>query len=378
MSQALRITSPVHGDILNRHDGTATPEGLMATVRGTCVAGADVVVSVEGASAVGRSPERRFEAHATTRGETFEARVLLQGHHNRISARAGGQEASVEVLWDRNSFPRFRFSIDDNILFLKDLAQSSYSSLFDHWYLAFWRGLHERYGAKIHFNIYYQTDESVYANGFFRLTDMPERFKEEWQANSDWMRLTFHAWQNKPDRPYQHATYEQMAHDYDKITEQIVRFAGPELLSTFTTVHWSQAPRDAIRALRDRGVVGLKGTFGGQRNYPRTTRLYLDEAMGAYVGSRDYWWDPEMDLIMVAGDAVLNNFPLDAIVPRLEEVSASPHTSEVIDLMIHEQYFRPELSIYQPDAQEKVVTAVAWVAERGYKPVHYDEGFLGA
>ena len=39
--------------------------------------------------------------------------------------------------------------------------------------------------------------------------------------------------------------------------------------------------------------------------------------------------------------------------------------------MIHEQYFYPHLRGYQPDFQEKIMTAVKWAFDNGYKP-----GFL--
>ena len=43
-----------------------------------------------------------------------------------------------------------------------------------------------------------------------------------------------------------------------------------------------------------------------------------------------------------------------------------------IDLLIHEQYFYPFYSNYQPDYKEKVLTAVKWAADKGYEPA-----FLG-
>ncbi|NPV08105.1 MAG: hypothetical protein HPY83_18275 [Anaerolineae bacterium] len=378
MTTTLRITNPVHGDILNRHDGTARAEGLVVAIEGSCPAEAGVSVSVEGAPGVNQQARSRVQVDATVRGDCFEAQVPLQDRHNRITARGAGQQASIEVLWDRDSYPRCRFSIDDNILFLKDLARGDYTSVFDHWYLAFWKSLHERYGAKFHFNIYYQTDASVFGGRPFRLPEMPDRFRAEWTANADWLRLTFHAWQNKPDHPYQSSTYEQMTHDYEWVTQEIERFAGPDLISSFTTVHWADASRESVRALRDRGVTGLKGRFARNRGRVPETRYYLDEALADHIGGRDYWWDPSIDMRFVACEAVVNNLAVSEVVPRLEQVSANPHTGEVIELTIHEQYFRPELSLYQADVQQKVIAAISWLSEHGYAPVFWDEGFLGA
>ncbi|NPV06995.1 MAG: hypothetical protein HPY83_03395 [Anaerolineae bacterium] len=367
-SEGVQVTWPWSGDILNRHDGVQTPKGLRITVRGTTPADTALSVTCNG----------RPAHEVRRRGARFEADVLLHDHRCDLTVRAGEASAVVPVLWDRDSFPRYRFSIDDNILFLKDLAQGDYPSLFDHWYLAFWRSIHQRFGTKVHVNIYYQTDPSVWDGETFRLPQMPDRFMGEWQDNADWLRLTFHARQNKPDRPYKDAGYDELARDYDMVTEQIRRFAGDELTSTFTTVHWAEATRDGVRALRDRGVKGLIGLFDRRHGRTPYTRYYLSEELADHVAARDYWWDPDMDMLYVSCDMVVNSYALDEVLPRLEAVSSSPHTSEVIELLIHEQYFRRELSIYQPDAQYKVVRAVEWVSERGYRPVFWSEGFIGA
>jgi len=370
-SSKFLVTWPWSGDILNRHDGTVSPQGLTVWVRG--IAPVDATVT-----ATCISGEKQGEpAQAKRDGIHFEAPVLLLGQRNVIRVNSNDQTIDIPVLWDMNSQPRYRFSVDDNILFLKDLAESNYDSIFEHWFLGFWHGIHEKYGTKVHFNIFYQTDASVYSGPVFQLPQMPDRFKNEFRANSDWLHLTFHAWQNKPDRPYKDAGYEKMAHDYEAVTEQIKRFAGEEVLSTFTTVHWAEATKEGVRALRDRGVKGLIGLFDQRHNSTPNTRYYLDESLSDHVAKRDYWWDPDMDMIFVSCDSVVNTYSLDDVVPRLETMGSNAHTGELMELLIHEQYFRPELSIYQPDVQEKVIRAVEWVTKRGYKPVFWGDGFVG-
>ncbi|MCL5744184.1 MAG: hypothetical protein M1541_09705 [Acidobacteria bacterium] len=50
----------------------------------------------------------------------------------------------------------------------------------------------------------------------------------------------------------------------------------------------------------------------------------------------------------------------------------------MIELMIHEQYFYPDYRAYEPDYRARVERAIEWVTRRGYKPVFYKDGFLGA
>jgi hypothetical protein len=61
----------------------------------------------------------------------------------------------------------------------------------------------------------------------------------------------------------------------------------------------------------------------------------------------------------------------------LDEREQSVHTCEMIELLIHEQYFWQETGIYQPTIKDKVRTAVEWVSHRGYEPVFWGDGFLG-
>ena len=59
--------------------------------------------------------------------------------------------------------------------------------------------------------------------------------------------------------------------------------------------------------------------------------------------------------------------------PRLEEIAADPHQAEILELMIHEQYFHPDYVAYEPDYRQRVERAIEWVSRRGYKPVFYGD-----
>ncbi len=352
---ALRITNPPGGAILNRHDGRAVPGGLEIEVAGECPeAGA---VQVNGAA-------------AQAQGGKFRARVTLRRRENRIEARQGSRRHAIAVLWDRGSYPRYRLSTDDNIWFLRDIARNGYRSIFDNPYLQFWREMHRKYGTKVHFNIYYETEG-------FDLTRMPDRYRGEWRGNSDWIRLTFHARANDPDRPYIQAGAEQIREDYRMVTREIERFAGKELLSPVTTVHWGETTREGALALRREGIRIMPGYFQFRNGKPAVS-YYLDAARTQYLSGRDYWKDMDADIIFIRHDIVLNTVPLEKIVPHLERIAADPHQSEIMELMIHEQYFYPHYRAYEPDFRQRVERALEWVTKRGYRPVFYSQGFLGA
>jgi len=66
-------------------------------------------------------------------------------------------------------------------------------------------------------------------------------------------------------------------------------------------------------------------------------------------------------MLIVRQDIVLNSVPLERIVPHLERQAAAPGRSEVMQLLIHEQYFYPQDRHYLRDFRARVERAVEWV-----------------
>jgi hypothetical protein len=62
---------------------------------------------------------------------------------------------------------------------------------------------------------------------------------------------------------------------------------------------------------------------------------------------------------------------------QLEEKYANPHCNDVIGLASHEQYSFPFYHNYLPDHFERMDAVCRSVTEHGYKPVWFQEGFLG-
>ncbi len=361
------MVHPYPGDILYDSDGKTTRAGLR------------IIAAVDGPAngMVYLNGQQPFRSEPRAQGtKRYFFRITLSDTISRMVAEAiapgGAALDSATLLWDRDSFKRYRFSVDDNILFLKDLAETPHRSIFDHWYMAFWLRMHRRYGVKVHFNIYFRTEG-------FDLTQMPDRYRTEWQRNADWIRLTFHGLQDEPPRPYIDASYEKMKRDFLLVTNEIKRFAGQELLSPFTTIHWGEAPVNACRALRDNGIRGLVGYFELDPGTGRPiVSYYLDKEKVLHLNGRDCWYDADEGLLFVKHDLVVNAVPLKSIAPHLESVASDPHRSEVMEVMVHEQYFRPELGYFQPDIEERVAASLEWLRAHGYRSVFYDQGLLGA
>ena len=345
----VKFAGPVDGDMLTEYDGIVRDGILYTTVRLTAPTGMRLKIN---------------GVNARSGKGIYEAEVPLRDYRNVIemTERRSGRKESIIVYRLRNYTNKYRLSLDDNILFLKDISvnSSKYTSIFENPYLGFLKEVHDTYGTKIHINIYYQTEG-------FNLSDMTDKYREEWSRNSDWLRLSFHALQNDPDRPYLNAGYDQVKKDCEMVMKQIRRFAGDDLLGPVTTLHWGEAKVEGCRALRDSGYKALTGYFNLADGKP-VVSYYLDSEKANHISNRSIWCDNIEGIIFKKIHLVINSYPLNEIIPLLDEVKKDNRKSAFIDLMIHEQYFYPSYSAYQPDFREKVMTAVKWASDNGYKP----------
>ena len=357
--ETVRIEEPFHGAVLNRRHGKELNNGLKIHVSGRAPLREKVTVNGK--------PTRRTGSH-------FSSDVILKDKETEIISVSQGDfgkhEHRVSVIRDRHSQPRYRFSIDDNSFFLRDIAQKKYTSLFDCFYLDILRKLHTKYGARFVLNIYYTTEDG------FTLAQFPDRYKGEWQDNSDWLKLAFHAHSNKPDRPYQYAPPAQLIGDLDKVAEQILRFAGEQTYSPPTVIHWGMVQPTALKPLYERGVRVLSGYFR-LYNGVWDVNYLLDEVRSEYLSRHDALMDFDSGIVFSKIDIVCNSTPLERIVPTLEPLSKDPNCAEIMDLFTHEQYFWPFYTNYIPDHGQRLDAAIRWVTEQGYKPVFFHEGFLG-
>ena len=261
---------------------------------------------------------------------------------------------------------RYRFSTDDNIHFLHDLTANSgkYRSIFENEYLAFWREMHSRYSAKFHLNIFFEEEG-------FDLTQVPSCFRSEWRENSDWLRLTFHARSFKPDKPYLNSGYEEVAEDFERVTNEIARFAGDELLAPVTTIHWCEITRDGCRALRKRGIEVISGLYRARNGMPELA-AYLTIEQVKILDNQATWYDPELDLAHLKIQAMIEHDLPDepnTVVRFLDRVSTISGQSKPIELLIHEYALTPSSPYYKPYARQRVVDVLEWFSAKGYSSV---------
>ncbi len=353
MENEIKFLSPVDGDMLNEYDGTIIEDGLLIKVK------------------VPASPGRKLEINrieAKFSDGNYVADIILKDYRNVIVAEDlnSGEKNTIIVFRLKNIVNKYRLSVDDNIWVMKDLTANAdiYGSIFENEYLSFFRQVHDKFGTKIHLNLFYQTDG-------FNLSQMTGKFKNEWIENAGWLRLSFHSLQDEPDRPYINAGYDQMKKDCDLVTEQIKRFAGAQLLGPVMTLHWGEATVEGCRALRDSGYKVLSGYFSLEG--PDTVSYYTDEKIRKHINNRFIWMDTGEGIIFSRMALVINTLENDRIIPYLDSLRSDSHKPAYVDMMIHEQYYHPSYKNYQSDFRQKVLTSVKWAADNGYQPAFLDE-----
>jgi hypothetical protein len=354
----MKFIKPVDGDMLNNQSGKLCGESLEITVKLAAMPGRNILIN--GIPAVWSAGE-------------YSARVKLDGYRNTVVAldTGSGNEIKIGIYWLREAAGKYRLSVDDNIWFLQDIARNAdkYNSIFNNPYLAMYKSVHDKYGTKVHINIYMECPEF----GGFNLTQMPDKFRAEWQANAHWLRLAFHAHQNFPDKPYVAADYATMIKDYDEIIREIKRFAGPEALGPVTTVHWGESTVEGVRALRARGIKALMGYLTFDEKDERLVSYYLNRDQINNANYYGFWKDHSEDIIFGKIDIVLNAHTPDAVPKLLDEAKEKYPEKGFMEFLIHEQYFYPHYEKYLPDYKEIILSAAKWADENGYKPSFVSE-----
>jgi len=251
----------------------------------------------------------------------------------------------------------FCFTVDDNIRFLKELTENTYSSIFEHPYLAMYKRLHEKFHLKVQLNLFYRTEN-------FDLSKMSADYYSEWKENADWLKLSFHSdFENV--KPYEFSGYEEVYQDCKKVNDQIIRFSSPSTLAKTTTIHYCLATEEGLNALADNKVLGLLGLFGDEEKPSTSYGLANNDATRIRNGET-----VKSGAISFASiDIVLNCYSKQEILARLENLLERNN----IRVMIHEQYYYVDYKRHQSDFEEKLTATFSFLNSHGYMSSFFED-----
>ena len=87
----------------------------------------------------------------------------------------------------------------------------------------------------------------------------------------------------------------------------------------------------------------------------------------AYLERRDFWFDRSLDMYFAKIDCVLNLHTPEEIEGLLNTLYTDKTRSGFIEIMMHEEYFYPDYTAYEPDFEKRVLTGCRFACEKGYK-----------
>ena len=244
----------------------------------------------------------------------------------------------------------FIFTVDDNIRFLKEICERGYESIFDHPYLKMYKRLHEKFGVRVQLNLFFECEG-------FCLRDMTDKYKGEWENNSDWLKMSFHS-RLEDLRPYEASGYDEVFSHCNEVNNEIRHFAGEKSLAKTTTIHYCLATNEGLRAIFDNGYIGLLGLYGSEEE-PRTS--YQNSQKEAEM-LRCGEFLKRGEITYGAIDIVLNLFREGEILEKLSALTRR----ETIKIMIHEQYFYEDYKRYIPEFEEILASSFDYLANNGY------------
>lgn len=353
-----KFISPIDGDILNIYDAARDAEGTYIFAR--ISAPQNMNICVNGINALCDGYEEYLVALPVTEGK------------NRLRLTCGSYCEDIHVYFRPDLCKLFRISSDDNILFLRNINRNKdkYSSIFDDPYLSIYKKAHDLYGACVDLNLFYETDDmpGFYEKGeYFNLSMMTDKFKSEWEKNSDWLRLSFHANAEHPARPYLNSSYEELYADAKKVNGEIVRFAGESSLSSTATVHWGNATKEGTLAMKDLGYKTLAGYFELSDNNKPRVAYYYDPELIRHIGERDLWLNHETGILHSKIDLVLNTVKYNDLTNAFSKLFDNLHATGIVEIMIHEQYFYPEYKNYIPEFEKLIMESAELLYSINYR-----------
>lgn len=293
--------------------------------------------------------------------------VTLDAYRNVLAVcdETSGETAEQILFWVSKATYMYRLSLDDNIWWVQDAARHDYKSLFDVPYLALLRDVHEKYGTKILANLYFSCPE----HGYFDLTMMPDRYKDEFRANADWFRLGFHSSTNDPPHIYLNVDYDTLKNDIENVRREVFRFAGEECWAPpVDTMHWDECSDAGMHAFRD---ADLRCFCVTSRLHPDGTadlKLQMTDEQAHQSHQYAGLYDPKYDMMYFTCDLYVNEHDPAGVRRALEINQARYPRRGFVELLIHEQYFYPDYVNYLPYYREIVFEAVDWCHKHGYHP----------
>lgn len=302
------------------------------------------------------------------------------------------------------------FFLDDVIWVFRDLTKQRPASIFDHHFLKALKEIHDDTGLKVQLNIFYRCSY-FYGTDDFSLSDMTDAYKAEFEANSDWLKFSYHAKEEFPDYPNVNADYNETKELFLMMEREVIRFAGEKSWQKKSLcTHWIPLSKDACKALYECGTrlvcsdAGVAEEYNGDpnslpyghagrllQNRKPEARVYLRNIRDVAINRAVCSWNiitPEQHeatkktLAHIKDEETgicfkvycnTGTINLCKNFTEVEEDICPALDNEYLGFITHEQYFYPDYYAYQPDSKEKVHHAAKLVRDAGFEFITGEE-----
>ena len=202
---------------------------------------------------------------------------------------------------------KVHISIDDTIKIFKDLTdnEQNFKSIFENDTLKFLRECNKNYGAK--FSLY-----CFYEYGDISLDKCTEKFKEEFEENSEWLQFGFHSYNNSVD--YTQSSIEITKEQYESVIKHLKRIVGEKSITRLVRLERFLANRQTVNIFKE-CEIGIQGLLGAdsidRQNY------YLENNENMKLFKKGEYFDNDIGIYFYCTDIRIENN--DNIIEKLEE-----------------------------------------------------------
>lgn len=139
------------------------------------------------------------------------------------------------------------FSVDDATeIFWTIYNNPQYESIFDEPRMKMLKDFHEEYDADVTLFLY----EELYD---WNMDMFPTKYKREFKANADWLKLGWHAYNENNPSDYKISS-EQMIESFERTYTDIIRFAGDRSLAKELRLHYWYGDSKLMNYLAEVGI----------------------------------------------------------------------------------------------------------------------------
>lgn len=229
-------------------------------------------------------------------------------------------EIIKEEIINKNKF--MHISLDDFISAFEDINrnENKYSSIFDNNTFSYLKMLNDKYGAVISCYTYYESDDKK-----FNLSQCTDKFAEEFQENSNWLKFGFHTYNG--NKNYEKTSGEEAKSDYEKVLFELLRITGSKkCIDTVVRLQNFAGNEDSIQAMMntENGIEGVLGADDKRRSY------YLDDEKNSYLYTYDYYENDKLKFFRTD----LRMELIDDIDKELDKVKNSSEYKNKNDILI--------------------------------------------